>query len=44
MDLDHTLVYLHLSQRHVQAVPTPLDTMVIPAPETAYKPRRLHKR
>jgi len=44
VDLDHTLVYLHLSQRHVQAVPTPLDTMVIPDPETAYKSRRLHKR
>jgi site-specific recombinase XerD len=44
VDLDHTLVYLHLSQRHVQAVPTPLDTMVIPDPDTAYKSRRLHKR
>ena len=39
VDLDHTLVYLHLSQRHVQAVPTPLDTMVIPDPETAYQSR-----
>ena len=44
VDLDHTLVYLHLSQRHVQAVPTPLDTMVIPDPATASpNSRRLHQ-
>ncbi|WP_433964359.1 tyrosine-type recombinase/integrase [Tunturiibacter gelidiferens] len=25
--LDHTTVYLHLSRRHMDAVPNPLDTL-----------------
>jgi hypothetical protein len=27
--LDHTTVYLHLSRRHMDAVPNPLDTLAI---------------
>ena len=41
---EHTVLYLHLSQRHLQAVANPLEALAIPAPETVYKSRRLHKR
>jgi integrase/recombinase XerD len=44
VNLEHTIVYLHLSQRHLQGVANPLDTMAIASPDTAYKSRRLHKR
>ena len=27
--LEHTLVYLHLSPKHLQAVPNPLDTLEV---------------
>jgi integrase/recombinase XerD len=43
-NLNHTLIYLHLSQRHLQGVANPLDAMTIAPPDTAYKSRRLHKR
>jgi len=42
--LEHTVLYLHLSRRHLQAVANPLDTMAIPAPDTVRRSRRLHKR
>jgi len=42
--LNHTVVYLHLSQRHLQGVVNPLDTMTLLTPDTVYKSRRLHKR
>jgi integrase/recombinase XerD len=42
--LNHTVVYLHLSQRHLQGVVNPLDTMPVVMPDTVYKSRRLHKR
>ena len=42
--LEHTVLYLHLSRRHLQAVANPLDAMAIPAPDTARRSRRLHKR
>jgi integrase/recombinase XerD len=44
VNLEHTIVYLHLSQRHLQGVANPLDAMAIASPDTAYKSRRLHKR
>jgi integrase/recombinase XerD len=44
VDLDHTIVYLHLSQRHLHSVATPLDGLTLAAPDTVYKSRRLHKR
>lgn len=31
-DLSHTTVYLHLSRRHLQAAPNPLEHLQIPAP------------
>jgi integrase/recombinase XerD len=42
--LNHTVVYLHLSQRHLQGVVNPLDTMAVVTPDTVYKSRRLYKR
>ena len=42
--LNHTVVYLHLSQRHLQGVVNPLDTMAVMTPDTVYKSRRLQKR
>ena len=41
--LNHTVVYLHLSQRHLQGVANPLDTMAVATPDTVYKSRRLQK-
>ena len=42
--LNHTVVYLHLSQRHLQGVVNPLDTMALLTPDTVSKSRRLHQR
>jgi integrase/recombinase XerD len=42
--LEHTVIYLHLSRRHLHAVTNPLDTMSVSAPDTARRSRRLHKR
>ena len=42
--LNHTVVYLHLSQRHLRSVANPLDTMAVATPDTVYKSRRLHQR
>jgi site-specific recombinase XerD len=40
----HTVLYLHLSQQHLQAVANPLEALTLAAPDTAYKSRRLHQR
>jgi integrase/recombinase XerD len=32
-DLEHTTVYLHLSQRHLQAVPNPIEGIDVVGPE-----------
>ena len=42
--LEHTLVYLHLSQKHLQAVANPLDSMEVSSPDDAKRSRRLQKR
>jgi integrase/recombinase XerC len=42
--LEHTVLYLHLSRRHLHAVTNPLDAMSVSAPTTARRSRRLHKR
>jgi len=42
--LEHTVIYLHLSRRHLHAVPNPLDTMAVSGPDTARRSRRLQKR
>jgi integrase/recombinase XerD len=39
--LEHTLIYLHLSQRHLTAVPNPLDTITVSSPDTVKRSRRL---
>jgi hypothetical protein len=36
-------VYLHLSQRHLQAVANPLDALVVSAPDTAPRSHLLRK-
>ena len=40
----HTVIYLHLSPRHLQAVANPLDALTIPGLDTVRRTRRLHKR
>jgi integrase/recombinase XerD len=39
----HTVIYLHLSLRHLQAVTNPLDVLTIPGLDTVRRSRRLHK-
>ena len=39
--LEHTLIYLHLSRRHLTAVPNPLDTLTVSSPDTVKRSRRL---
>src|SRR5262245_48476319 len=42
--LEHTVLYLHLSRRHLHAVTNPLDGMPVSAPDTARRSRRLQQR
>ena len=42
--LEHTVIYLHLSRRHLHAVPNPLDALAVSGPDTAHRSRRLQKR
>jgi site-specific recombinase XerD len=42
--LEHTVLYLHLSRRHLHAVANPLDTMPVSGPDTARRSRRRQKR
>jgi site-specific recombinase XerD len=42
--LDHTTIYLHLSRRHLEAVPNPLDTLSIAAPLQVSREARRKKR
>jgi integrase/recombinase XerD len=42
--LEHTVIYLHLSQRHLQAVANPLDAMPVSGTDTVRRTRRLHRR
>ena len=44
VELRHTVIYLHLSRRHLQAVVNPLDAMNVSAPETVHHSRKLHKK
>jgi integrase/recombinase XerD len=39
-----TTVYLHLSRRHLQAVPSPLETIEVSSPDQVKRSRRLIKR
>jgi hypothetical protein len=38
------VLYLHLSQKHLQAVANPLDALTISRPDTVRRTRRLHQR
>lgn len=42
--LEHTLVYLHLSPKHLQAVPNPLDTLGVSSLDNVQRSRRLKKK
>ena len=42
--LEHTLVYLHLSHRHLQAVTNPLDTLEVSSLDGVKRSRRLKKK
>jgi integrase/recombinase XerD len=42
--LEHTIIYLHLSRRHLQAITNPLDTMHVSSPETVHRSRKLQKK
>jgi integrase/recombinase XerD len=42
-DLTHTTVYLHLSQKHLQAAPNPLDHVQVSGAAQLQRSRRLHK-
>jgi site-specific recombinase XerD len=42
--LEHTVLYLHLSQRHLQAIPNPLDAMPVSQADAVRRTRRLRKR
>jgi site-specific recombinase XerD len=42
--LEHTVLYLHLSRRHLQAVANPLDGMMVSAPDSTRRSRRRQKR
>jgi integrase/recombinase XerD len=42
--LEHTLIYLHLSHKHLQAVPNPLDSLQLPPVGDIQPSRRLQKK
>ena len=42
-DLSHTTVYLHLSRRHLQAAPNPLEQLQVPTPVLLHRSRLLRK-
>jgi site-specific recombinase XerD len=43
-DMRHMTVYLHLSQRHLHAVPNPLDGLAVSDPGSAKRPRRKQRK
>jgi integrase/recombinase XerD len=44
VEVRHTVLYLHLSQKHLQAVANPLDALTLAAPDTARRTRLKHRR
>jgi integrase/recombinase XerD len=42
--LEHTLVYLHLSPKHLQALPNPLDALQVSSIDQVKRSRRLKKK
>jgi integrase/recombinase XerD len=43
-ELEHTLVYLHLSHKHLHAVPNPLDSLQVSSLDSVHRSRRLQSR
>jgi len=43
-EIRHTALYLHLSQRHLHAVASPLDALTLAAPDTVRRTRARHRR
>jgi len=44
VNIRHTALYLHLSQKHLQAVANPLDALTLSGPDTARRSRLQHPR
>ncbi len=42
--LEHTLIYLHLSHKHLQAVPNPLDSLQLSSVDGVQRSQRLQKK
>ena len=42
--LEHTLIYLHLSRKHLQAIPNPLDALPVSSLDGIQRSRRLMKK
>jgi integrase/recombinase XerD len=42
--LEHTVVYLHLSQRHLRTVKNPLESLQVSTPDGVKRSRKLQKR
>jgi integrase/recombinase XerD len=42
--LEHTLIYLHLSPKHLQAIPNPLDALEVSSLDSVQRSRRLKKK
>jgi integrase/recombinase XerD len=42
--LEHTIVYLHLSQRHLTAAANPLEAITVSSPDNSKRSRKLQKR
>ena len=42
--LEHTIIYLHLSRKHLTAVANPLDTINVSSPDSVKLSRKLRKR
>jgi site-specific recombinase XerD len=43
-DISDTVVYLNLSRRHLQALPSPIEAIEVSSPDTAKRSRRLIRR
>ena len=41
--LEHTIVYLHLSQKHLTAVANPLETLTVSSPDNVKRSRKKQK-
>jgi integrase/recombinase XerD len=42
--LEHTIVYLHLSQKHLTAVANPIEAITVSSPDNSKRSRKLEKR